>query len=76
MSVIQQEGDTFYQQTGRIFKEESNKLLRLEQSFVWCWNLDTSEGRSEILGMFSNVVLGKDGEDQLDWSCEKWIGAT
>jgi len=22
--------------------------------------------------LFSEVVLEKDGEDQLDWSCEKW----
>jgi hypothetical protein len=25
--------------------------------FVWCWNLDTSESRSGILGKFRNVVL-------------------
>jgi hypothetical protein len=34
-------------------------------------DLDTTEGRSEILGKFWNVVLEKDGEDQLDRSCEK-----
>jgi len=26
------------------------KILHLERSFVWCWNLDTSESRSEIPG--------------------------
>jgi hypothetical protein len=41
-------------------------------SFVWCWNLDTSESRSDIPGKFWNVVLKKNGEDQLDRSCEKW----
>jgi len=40
-------------------------VLNLEQSFVWCWNLDTSESRSEMLGKFWNAVLHKDG-DQLD----------
>jgi hypothetical protein len=27
-------------------------VIHLEHSFVWCWNLDTSEGKSEIPGMF------------------------
>jgi hypothetical protein len=35
----------------------------LEHSFVWCWNLDTSENRSEVRGKISNVVvLEKDGK--------------
>jgi hypothetical protein len=33
--------------------------------------LDTSECRSEIPGKFRNVVLVKDGEEELDRSCEK-----
>jgi hypothetical protein len=33
--------------------------------------LDASGSRSEIPGKFCNVVLEKDGEDQLDRSCEK-----
>ena len=45
-------------------------MLHLEHGFVWCWNLDASGSRSEIPGKFWNVVLEKDGEDQLDWSCE------
>jgi hypothetical protein len=32
---------------------------------------DTSESRSETPGKIWNVVLEKDGEDQLDRSCEK-----
>ena len=36
-----------------------------------CWNWDTSESISEIPVIFWNVVLEKDGEDQLDRSCEK-----
>jgi hypothetical protein len=35
--------------------------------------LDTSESRSEISEIFLNVLFEKDGEDQLDPSCEKLI---
>ena len=34
-------------------------------------NLDAPGNRSETPGKFRNVVLEKDGEDQLDRSCEK-----
>ena len=47
-----------------------------KNSFVWWWNLGTSESRSEILWKFRNVVLEKDGEDWLDRSCEKWKSIT
>jgi len=30
------------------FKERASEVLQLEHSFVWCWNLDTSERRLEI----------------------------
>jgi hypothetical protein len=70
------EEDSFHQQTGLKFKEETSKVLHLEHSFVWCWNLYTSETGSEIPGKFSNVVLEKNGEDQLDRSCEKWRSIT
>jgi hypothetical protein len=33
--------------------------------------LNTSESRTEIPGMFWNVVPEKNGEDQLDRLCEK-----
>jgi hypothetical protein len=48
----------------------------LEHGFVWYWNLDASGSRSETPGKFWNVVLKKDGEDQLDRSCEKWRSVT
>jgi len=35
-------------------------------------HLDTSESRTEIPGKVWNLVLEKDGEDQLDQSCGKW----
>ena len=43
----------------------------VEYGFVWCWNLETSESVSEMLGKFWYVVLEKDGEDQLGRSYEK-----
>jgi hypothetical protein len=33
---------------------------------TWSENLDASGSRSETPGKFSNVVLEKDGKDQLD----------
>ena len=47
-------------------------MLHLEHGSVWCWNLDAPGNRAETPGKFWNVVLEKDGEDQLDRSCEKW----
>ena len=34
-SCIQQEEDSFYQQIGLKFEEETNKMLHLEHGFVW-----------------------------------------
>jgi len=70
-NCIQHDEDSFHQQTGLKLKEETSKLLHLECSFVWHRNLDTSESRSQIHGEFLNVVLEKEGKDQLDLSCEK-----
>jgi hypothetical protein len=55
--------------------EEIMKVLHLEYSLVWRWNLDISESRSGIPLKFWNVMLEKDG-DQLDQSCEKWRSIT
>jgi len=38
---------TFHQQIG-LNKEETNDMPDLGHSFVWFWNLDISESRSEI----------------------------
>ena len=53
-----------------------SEMLRLEHGSVWCWNLDAPGNRSEKPGKFWNVVLEKDGEDQLDRPCEKWRSVT
>jgi hypothetical protein len=39
---------TFHQPPGLKFKDQTIKVLHLEHSFVWCWKLETFEGRSEI----------------------------
>ena len=51
-------------------------MLHLEHSYIWSRNLDASGSRSETPSKFWNVVLEKDGEDQLDRSCEKWRSIT
>jgi len=43
---VKYDEDSFHQQTGLKLKEETSKVLHLECSFVWHWNLDTSESRS------------------------------
>jgi hypothetical protein len=43
----------------------------LEHSILRCWNLVTSESRSEIPEKFWNVVLKMEEEDQFDQSCKK-----
>jgi len=35
-SIQTKEEDSFYQQTGFKFEEETNKMLHLEHGFVWC----------------------------------------
>ena len=58
------------------FKEDTSEVLYLEYRVVRCWMLDTLESRSEIAQTFWNVVLEKDGEDQLNWSCVQWQSIT
>jgi hypothetical protein len=47
---IQQEEESFRQQTGLKFEKETCKLVHLEQSFEWYYNFDTWEIISEIPG--------------------------
>jgi len=67
---------SFHQQVELKFIEETGEVLHLEHSFVWCWNLDTSESRSGVYWKFWNVVLERDGEDLFDRPCEKWRSVT
>jgi hypothetical protein len=48
------------------------KFYILNIAFLWCWNVDTSESSNRNTSKFWNMVREKDGEDQLDRSCEKW----
>jgi hypothetical protein len=57
--------DYFLQQTGLKGKEQTSTVLHLEHSFVWCWNLDTSERSTEMPRKFWNAMLEKDEEGQL-----------
>ena len=49
---IEQEEGFFHQQIGLKLKEGTSKVLHLEHSFVWCWNLDSSKSTSEIAGFY------------------------
>jgi hypothetical protein len=51
-------------------------VLHLEHSFSWYWKSDASQSRSQIHEKFRNVLPEKDGEDQLDRSCENWRSIT
>ena len=59
------EEGSFHQQIRLIFAEETSKILHVGHNF------DTSESRTEVPGNFLHVVLERDGEYQLDQSCEK-----
>ena len=72
----QQEKIFLHQKIGLTFKKKISKVLHLEHDITWCWNLDTSESRSEIPGNLWNVVLQKEGEDQFDRSCEELRSVT
>ena len=61
---IQQDEGSFNQQTEIKFNEKIDEVLNLEQSFVWCWKVNTSGSWSEIPWTFWYVVL-EDREDQL-----------
>jgi hypothetical protein len=39
------EEESFHQQTGLKFKEETSKVLHFEYCYLWCWNVATSENR-------------------------------
>jgi len=55
---------------------EVSEVPHLEHSFIWCWNLDASDDKSETPWKFLNVVLEKDRKDKLDRSCDKWRSIT
>ena len=67
---------TLHQQIRLKNNEKTSRVLQNKYSFVQCWNLDTSENRSEIPGKYLNVVLEKNGEDKFDQSCKEWSSVT
>jgi hypothetical protein len=56
----------FYLQIELKFKADTGEMLGMEHSIVWCWNLDTSENRSDIPEKFSNVALEFDEREHFD----------
>jgi len=52
---------------GNLYRPDC-KMPYLERSFAWSWNLVTSESGRQITWKFRNVVLKKDGKNQLDRS--------
>ena len=59
---VGQEGDCrFHKRIARKFEEETNAMPRLELSFLWCGNLDTTESRSEVTGEVRIALQGKEG---------------
>ena len=63
-------------------KLDLNLRKKLVKCYIWSmalygaetWTLRAAD--QKYLGKFWNVVLEKDGEDQLDRSCEKWRSVT
>jgi hypothetical protein len=51
------------------FRKNLVRCLHLEYGFVWCWNLDTTEGRIELTG--SNIrsysVILRNWNDAGNW---------
>jgi hypothetical protein len=42
-SRFQQDEESFHQQIGLRFEEDTSEVLHLEYSFVWCCSFDISE---------------------------------
>ena len=74
-SSIQHEEDSFHKQVGLKFKEETSKFSSSILYGAETWTLREKK-TSETVGKFSNMVLEKDGEDQLDRSCKKRSSVT
>ena len=46
----------FHQQIWLKFEGETRKLKRLKHSFLWCWNLNTSDGNQKYLASWISSV--------------------
>jgi len=58
------------------YYRKNTKCYFFEQSFLWYWKLCTLGSRSQVPKSSWNVVLEKDGKDNLDLSTEKWKRTT
>ena len=57
--------------TGTLDLELRKKLVKCYIWSIALYGAETWDSRSETPGKFLDVVLEKDGKDQLDRSCEK-----
>jgi hypothetical protein len=65
-SEIKKGENSLHLQIGLTFKDKLVRCYIWNIAFILFRNFDSSGCRSEIAGMFQNVVLDKDGQDQLD----------
>jgi len=71
---VQQDEDASHQHVGLISKEKTNKMLYLEHCFIWRWQLDTSEIRSETPVKFFNVFeWWRRSVEQVLWEIKYYI---
>jgi len=52
--------------TSKLDLKQTNKMLHLEHSFVWCWDLETSRSRANMCMQYWNVVLEK--VEKISWT--------
>jgi hypothetical protein len=60
----------------KVFEREGKRSSARTFIFLRIIHISRYYSRSETPGKYWNVVLEKDGEDQLDRSCEKWRSVT
>jgi len=61
----EKDGGSFHLQTEIIFKEENSEVLHSEHSVVRCCKWVTRGSRPETLAKLRNVVLEKEGKENL-----------
>jgi hypothetical protein len=59
-ATFNKKNDFFNQKIELKFEEETGGMIHTKHIFLWCWNLDTSENKSQVPAKFRNVVLDMD----------------
>jgi len=63
-TAFKKEEDSFRQEIRLKRKEKTSKMLHSEHRIVQCWNLDTSDYRTEVSWKYWNVGLEKIGRTE------------